>query len=176
MDVPCYKKGDLVVYGNNGVCRIVDIKEMSFSSAAETTPHYVLSPIEGQSFTIFVPFDNEAALRRLRRVMTRQSIDSMLNSARDKSIEWIDSKNERAARFREIMKYGIKEELIVMMRCLYSKRAELVAIGKKLPSADEQLLKTAEQLVNNEFSCVLGIGTGEVGPYIRSSLGIAGNK
>lgn len=172
MDIPYYKKGDLVVYGNNGVCRVDDIKDMSFSSTTEVSSHYVLSPIEGQSFTIFVPADNEAALSRLRRVMTRQGIDSMLSGAKGKEIEWIDAKNERTARFREIMKYGIKEDLILMMRCLYSKKAELAGIGKKLPAADEQLLKTAEQLVNNEFSCVLGISSGEVGPYIRKSLGL----
>ena len=59
-----------------------------------------------------------------------------------------------------------------MIRCIYMRKLELDQVGKKLPAADTNTLKSAEKLVEEEFSHVLGIEREDVGTYIRSVIGV----
>ena len=68
---------------------------------------------------------------------------------------------------------GVTQKLLLMIRCLYMKKRELIPLGKKLPTTDENTLKSAEKLVEEEFSHVLGIPGTEVSGYIRSLLNVS---
>lgn len=52
------------------------------------------------------------------------------------------------------------------------KKRELVLVGKALSATDENTLKSAEKLVEEEFSYALHIPREEVTGYIRSLLGV----
>ncbi|MCI5536797.1 MAG: CarD family transcriptional regulator, partial [Clostridiales bacterium] len=66
----------------------------------------------------------------------------------------------------------VTQELLLMIRCIYMRKLELDQVGKKLPAADTNTLKSAEKLVEEEFSHVLGIEREDVGTYIRSVIGV----
>ena len=163
-----FEKNALVVYGKTGVCRVADKRMMSFGGAE--AEYYVLHPYRDPSSSVYVPCDNEQLTARLRALLTKSEIDALLRGVQCDAVEWIEDKNERAAQFRTILSQGDRARLICMVRCLLNEQHARAAVGKKLSSADEAILKDCVRLVGEEFSVALGITSEEVGAYIRSAL------
>ena len=59
------EKGDLVIYGAEGICRVLDINTQSFQEMNNTKVYYILEPLENQSGKLFVPVDNETLCKRI---------------------------------------------------------------------------------------------------------------
>ena len=64
------------------------------------------------------------------------------------------------------------QKLLLMIRCIYMKKRELLPLGKKLPTTDENTLKAAEKLVEEEFAYSLELPRTDVGKYIRRLLDV----
>lgn len=158
-----------VVYGKVGVCRVEDKRRMSFGTAGEGE-YYVLNPLNDPRSSLYVPCDNEKLMSRLRPLMTKEQIDSLLENAPEQKFEWIEDKNERNARFRSVLAQDDRTELLRMIRCLYTRQREKVAVGKKLTAVDEAILQSAVHLLEQEFSCALKIPRYAVGEYVRSHM------
>ena len=71
-------------------------------------------------------------------------------------------------KFREIISGGDREELIRLIKTLFSRRQELAQRNKRLRAADEKFLNDAENMLHDEFAYALGIKKDEVISYIRS--------
>ena len=85
---------------------------------------------------------------------------------------WIEDRKLRAASFQTILKACALKDLLRLVACIYRKRSELTAKGKKLAASDENTLRRAEGLIENELSFVLGLKGDQVGAYIREKLGM----
>ncbi len=170
MDDSRFAKGEYVVYGMNGICFLEDIKIMKFAFDSEKSTYYILKPTSNDASTIYVPLNNEKLMGKLRPVMTREEIDSLLLGLKDKEIEWEKDRRFRSENFHEILINGVTQNLLLMIRCLYMKKRELLPLGKKLPTTDENTLKSAEKLVEEEFSFVLDIPKDDVSGYIRALI------
>lgn len=167
-----FEKGQYVVYGTNGICTIEDITEMSFTRGMAKAPYYILKPAATDSSTIFVPMNNEKLVSKMRSLMTKEEIDSLLLGMKDKELEWETDRRYRAENFHEIMTQGLTEDLLLMISCIYVRKRDLIKQGKKLPATDSNTLKQAEKLVEEEFSHVLGLEPWDVGKYIRTLLDV----
>lgn len=167
-----FKIGQFVVYGTNGICSIEDITEMSFTRGMEKALYYILKPEAANASTIFVPANNEKLMSKMRVLMSKEDIDELILGTRGKSIKWDSDRRYRTENFHDILAGGVTEDLILMISCIYMRKRELIAQNKKLPSTDSNMLKTAEKLVEEEFSCVLGISPEEVSGYIRKLLDV----
>ncbi|MBO5007572.1 MAG: hypothetical protein J6D26_01895 [Clostridia bacterium] len=163
-------KDDFVVYGKNGVCFIEDIRTMDF--AGEKGEYYVLRPKSNGNSTVYVPLAKEELVSKMRPVMTKDEIDSLLESAMGKEIEWIDAKNLRLETFNGILSGGNSRDLLLLVGCIYMKKQEKLAAGKRLSSTDENILKSAERLVEEEFSFALRCSADRVVSYIKNKLKI----
>lgn len=173
MDDSRFAKGEYVVYGTNGICLLEDIQIMKFAFDTEKSTYYILKPTSSDASTIYVPLNNEKLMGKLRPVMTKEEIDSLLLGMRDKELAWEKDRRFRSENFHEILVNGVTQNLLMMIRCLYMKKRELIPLGKKLPATDENTLKSAERLVAEEFSFALGISKDDVSGYIRALLGIS---
>lgn len=167
-----FEKGQYIIYGTNGLCVVEDIKKMSFIRGEKEKEYYILEPVKAKASTIFVPRDNEKLMSKIRSVMTKQEIDSLLLGMSSKGLEWENDRRNRADTFHDIIVKGVNEELLLMVRCIYLKKHELEAINKKLPMTDSKALEFAESMVEEEFSYALDIKPSEVGGYIRNILGM----
>ncbi len=167
MDIK-FCKNEKVVYGNNGICLIEDIKIMKFG--AESGAYYVLKPESNKSGTLYVPVDKENLVSKMRHVLTKDEIDKILiNDCKD-SMKWPENKAERNELFSKIISGCDTAELLMMIKCLYLKKQEKSAQGKVLSSSDDTMLKTAERLINEEFSYSLGCFAEDVGEYIKKKV------
>ncbi len=167
-----FEIGETVLYGTEGVCKITEIMEMKCGSTR--AKYYVLKPIHRDSATIYVPLNNERLLERMRRVLSAQEIDELLRSVTQEELAWIDDANERRQEYAKILTAGDRLDVVRLIRALYLRRQSLVAVGKHLRTSDEQLLRDAEKLLNDEFALVLDIPQREVPEYIRTHIENAG--
>ena len=71
-----FSVGQNVLYGTNGVCVINDITEKKVGKIS--MEYYVLKPLGANSSTLFVPTKNEQLVKRIRGVLTKDKIDSIL--------------------------------------------------------------------------------------------------
>ncbi len=167
-----FEKGQYIIYGTNGLCVVENIKHMSFIRGEEKKPYYILEPVKARASTIFVPIDNENLVSKMRNIMTRTEIDSLLMGMSGKEFEWEDDRRIRSEAFHDIIAKGVSEDLLLMIRCIYLKKRELEERNKKLAMTDSKALEFAVSMVEEEFSYVLDINRSEVGVYIRNILGM----
>ena len=163
-----YQAGETVFYGTEGVCRVEEIREMKVGG--ENAAYYVLRPIYREGSTVYVPVQNEQLVSRMRPLLTAKQIDDMIDEVNQTDEDWIDDAAERKAEFQRILVSADRRELLTMVRILYLRRQNLQTCGKRLRTNDEQMLRDAERLLDDEFSVVLNIKPREVPEYIRNRV------
>lgn len=166
-----FQKNDYVIYGKTGLCMIQDIKPLAFSNTDEKN-YYILQPIHDKNETVFVPCYSEKLLSKMRRILTKEEIDTVLAEAKGKKLEWIDDKNARSDYFHQIISNGNQSDMLLVISCIYQNKKQREACGKKLCSGDERILQALEKLIEDEFAFSLRLSGEQVGEYIRSGLGI----
>ncbi len=165
-----FVKEQLVVYGKMGVCRVVGRQMLAFGSA-EKMEYYILAPLHDPRSSVYVPCNNAALVARLRPLLTREEIDALLARVPQEEILWIEDRGERAAHFRAVLNEGDRRQVVRLVRCLLTQKAEKNAAGKRLAASDEAILQDCVRLVEEEFALVLAIPTAAVGAYIEEKLG-----
>ena len=157
-----------IIYGANGVCKINDIRKEKLCGTKQT--YYVLSPIDNNSSTIFVPVDNEALVAKMKHLLKRDEIISLIEDVKDQFLPWISDNKERGEYYTILLSRGDRKEILSMIHTIYLKRSELSEQRKKLWAVDENALKRAEKIINDEFSLVLGITPDKVAGFIRETV------
>ena len=163
-----YKVNDTVMYGAQGVCRIVDISEREF--AGNTMTYYILKPVYDEKSTIFVPVKNEKLTEKLRRILSAEEIHTLIKSMPEEKTLWIEEENVRKERYKEILTHGDRTQLIGMLKALDVHRKELEEKGKKLHIADDTFFKEAEKMLYEEFALALDLQLEEVLPFILEQI------
>ncbi len=158
------EKNTFVVYGDNGVCQIVDKRKEKF--AGQFKEYYILKPANHEASTFYVPVDNEHLLSKIRTVLSKEEILDLIRSVAGDSLEWIDDNRVRNETYREIFNRGDSRELLLLLKSLHLHRQARQEEGKKLWTVDETAMKHAEKLIYEEFATVLEIQEDEVVPYI----------
>ena len=165
-----FEKSDYIAYDNAGVCLIEDITAKKFDYWDSERLCYVLRPISSSSSMVFVPVDNEKLTKKMRRIMSKEEIDTILDNVRTRCIIWENDRRRRMEHFKEILSAKNQQDMLLLASCIYAKKKELSAIGKKLSSSDEMILKETERFVNEEFAFSLKLSTGQVAEYIQAKL------
>lgn len=165
-----FKKGEHVMYASTGICVVEDITSQVFSQSDSERMYYILKPVSKKGSTVYVPLDSENLVSKIRRIITKDEIDFLLDDSCGKRIEWPDSKPERHGYFNEILSGGNREEIVLLVRCMYKKKREKEDAKKHLTSGDETILKTAVRLINEEFSYALGCSEDDVEEYIKERI------
>lgn len=163
-----YEIGQLVLYGIHGVCRIVAVEAMRFGKAKAR--YYVLEPVEQPGAKFYIPVENEAAVSKLRPLMTREELLELLHADRVRNAPWIADENQRKLRYRELITSGDRESLMGMIGALHRHRRAQLAAGRKFHQADENFLSDAQKLLNAEFAQVFGLEPKEVNGFILKEL------
>lgn len=163
-----YPIGSLVMYSSNGVCSVADIRIESF--AGEKKEYYVLMPMGGGTSHIYVPTDNEKLLSRMRPLLSREEVLTLLRRFKEETIAWIPDNRQRNIYFQQALLEANPLELLRVVKAIFARKEELATRGKKNLMADEQVLKRAERILHGEFSVALGISPDAVPPFIESEL------
>ena len=163
-----FKINDVVVYGSQGVCEIVDIEEKKIDGTSKC--YFVLKPTADRGATFYVPTWNEKAWGKMRKVMTKKDVDALIDSMPTKVPTWIANENERKETYRRILASGDQAAIISMVQALFAHKKEREAEGKRLHMSDEHFMKDAEQLLYNEWQYVLNVDKAGLMDYIFSRI------
>lgn len=159
---------DVVVYGVQGVCKIVATEDRRIGGECKT--YFVLKPQNHPEATFYVPTWNENALAKMRKVMTKEAVDDLIDSMPDKTPIWIENEKERKETYKNILAGGDHAAVISMIQALYLRKKEREAAGKRLHMSDEHFMKEAEQLLYHEWQYVLNLDKAGLMDYIFARL------
>lgn len=159
--------GNYVIYRSTEICRIDGFEKKSFDGVTERE-YCILIPEGAQHSKYYVP--TECADTKLRCLLTKDEINELIKGMSEEQPDWGDTDERRKDRFNTVLNSGDYRMIISMMHSLYLQRQERIANGKKMLAADEKALKAAEQMINREFSFVLGIQEKDVESYITQHL------
>jgi CarD family transcriptional regulator len=163
-----FKVNDVVVYGTQGVCEIVGIDEKRIDGASKN--YFVLKPKDAREAIFYVPTWNEKAWGKMRRVLTQQEVDALIDSMPDSTPIWIANENERKEAYKKILASGDQAAILSMVQALYAHKTAREAEGKRLHMSDEYFMKDAEQLLYNEWQYVLNVDKDGLMAYIFSRI------
>ncbi len=161
-----WKAGDTVVHSRDGICTVLEIREMALSG--EPQMYYILEPVYEHGSKLYIPADKEALF--LRPPVTKEDISEFVQKLPETNLTWIADEKKRQNMIADVRKNGTSETWLGLISLFYQKRTEQHRQGKKFHSADEQFLKDIETRVNREFAFVLGIDPAEVPNYIQNLL------
>lgn len=162
--------GDTVLYGSQGVCKIVGTDEKVFGG--DKILYYVLKPVYDENSTFFVPVSNAELVAKMRSVLSAEQIYNIIKEMPDEETIWIDDENERKQKYQSILAEGDRRKLVKMIKTLHIQQETRHKKGRKLHQSDDYILKQAEKLLYNEFALVLKIKPDEVLPFIMEQINI----
>lgn len=166
-----YHVNDTILYGMQGVCRIVEIIKRNFGRNMEE--YYVLKPVNDKGSTIYVPVNNENLIRKMRPVLSAEEIHQIIQAMPKEETLWIADENIRKEKYKKIISEGKPIELVRMIKALYQHQQEQMAKGKKLHIADMNFFKEAEKILYDEFAAVLDLEPSQVLPFIVEEIEFA---
>ena len=164
-----YAIDDYVFYGTAGVCRIADVVCEKFGNLP-VQQYYVLSPVHGDSLA-YVPTASEEKVSRIRKVMSREEIKSLIDDIPDEKSIWMNNERDRRERFSEKLGTGDSHELMRLVKTLHQEKERRSKAGKRIGTADARIMSAAESLLNEELAFVLQIDPAAVPAYIRAEMG-----
>lgn len=160
-----YSVGDVLVYGVHGLCRIENVEQRRVDR--NTVSYFVLVPIGNDRMQFYVPVHNEAALSKLRPPITVEQAEAVFRSPLLYENCWIDQENQRKLRFKELLSGNNFAQMVQMVHTLRCHRQQQLEQGRKFHLCDENFLRDAQKILENELSFVLNIPATEVESYIR---------
>lgn len=163
-----FKVNDVVVYGAQGVCEIIGIEDQKIGGEMKT--YFVLKPKNNNGTTCYVPTWNEKAWSKMRKVMTKEEVDALIDVMSNTKPAWIANENERKDTYKQILTSGDQAAIISMVRALFFHKKEREADGKRMHVSDENFMKNAEQLLYNEWQYVLNVDKAGLMTYILERM------
>lgn len=163
-----FQIGELIIYGNAGVCRVDAIGSPALDALSAERTYYTLTPLY-QDGTIYTPVDTTIFMRPIINYeQARQLINRIPHMRENICIE----RNLRMLNdhYKESLQRHSCEDLLQMIKDIYAKGKMVAEQGKKLGSTDEKYMKQAEDLLHGELAVALDIGKDEVAEYIKQSV------
>jgi CarD family transcriptional regulator len=155
-----YGKGDIVLYGLNGACRIKAIE------SREQGAYYILTPVHKDRTTLMVPAGNEALVARMRPVPPAEEVEASICKALQTTPTWIDDNAERKEHAKNVLANGNEFDLLMLSRSFHQHKEYVLARGKKAATSDTTILRSVQDRIRDEFSLVFDINPEDVDAFI----------
>ncbi|MCM1122130.1 MAG: CarD family transcriptional regulator [Eubacterium sp.] len=163
-----FGKGELIMCGGHGVCRVVDITGNPIDRMDKEKKYYVLEPVFEKASTIYTPVDNEKIV--MRRIMNKDEAEKLIEHITEIDTVWIQEEKRREQTYKEAIRTYDSKSLVQIIKTLYQRKKSRISEGKKVLSSDEQYLHKAEELLYSEMSLALSIPKEKVEEYIAEAV------
>ena len=71
-----FEKGEYVVYGSKGVCKIQDISHVDIPGVDRNRLFYIMHPVQNSEQTVYLPIDSNKVM--IRKVMTPEEAKRLI--------------------------------------------------------------------------------------------------
>lgn len=159
-----YQKGDFIIYGKHGVCRILDVGTPNIHNMKIDVPYYTLSPVYATGL-IYVPVSTDMFMRP---IISKEEAQKLI--CRLPEINEAICRNRNVTMLRQsydkYMETHDCEVMFQIIKGIYLKGQ----IDKKLGQVDQRYMKLAEELLYGELATALEMPIAEVIPYIEKTV------
>lgn len=163
-----YEVNDVIVYGKNGICKVVEIGPVALSMADRKKEYYTLRPIYQHEAVIYVPVDNSKTI--MREVISKEEAKQLITEIPEIDTVWITNEKEREAQYRSAIATCDCRELVKIIKTLYERKKSRLKDGKKVTVVDERYFRAAEEQLYGELAYALEIDKAQVADYITDSI------
>jgi len=169
-----YHSGDLIIYGNNGVCRVEKISKPNLPGTDRDAEYYTLKPLF-QDSTIYTPVKNKVFMRP---VITRKEAEQLIDSIPQMQTEsfYSQSTQQLSEHYQTFLQSHDCADLVQLAMSIYSKKQHVLQCRHKFGQVDERYMKKAEELLYGELSVALDMPRDQVASYIASRIGPASDQ
>ncbi|MBQ8598886.1 MAG: CarD family transcriptional regulator [Oscillospiraceae bacterium] len=167
-----FQQGELILYGNTGVCRIEAIGPrqgaVNVPLAERNKEYYTLSPLFGDG-VIYAPLDTTVFMRP---ILTKEQAMELIHRIPQIQAEPFATRDQRmlSEHYRGFFEKHNCEDLLQLICNIYVKGQNLAQCGKKVGSTDQQYLRRATSLLHGELAAALGISIDEVEDFIAKEM------
>ena len=148
-----FKVGDLVVYGNAGVCRVVEIGQPPLSGIPDGQDYYTLAPYYAEKSVIFTPCDNPKVV--MRPIVSREEAEELIRLVPEIGCLGIPDEKKREDCYRDTIKTCDPKLFISIIKTIYNRKKQRLSEGKKSTASDEKYFQMAEEKLYGELAIVL---------------------
>lgn len=162
-----YSKGDIIIYGLNGICEITDISAIDMSGVPKDKEFYVLHE-KGTNGIIYAPVGT--AESKMRKVITREAAEELISKI--PTIDPLKNTNEKIIEqtYKEYLLSSDYEKWVSLIKFIYDRKQKRLMAGKKVTAVDERYMKRVEDMLYQELSVALGISQNHVLTYITDKI------
>ena len=121
------KIGDLVRYGQSGVCRIDEIRTMK--TIDQEKEYFVLTPLFKASSVLYVPCDNEDLTAKMKALLTEEEVLPIVESAAKEKVEWIRDFRRRSELSKKALASSEPLQLLLLIKSIYEHKKEEKSAG-----------------------------------------------
>ncbi len=168
MVIGVFEKGEYIVYGMTGVCRVCDITEMNMDGLATSKLYYVLEPTGVNGSRIITPVEGNKNV--MRRIMTSEEAYKLIDGIREIDSLRVRDDKQRENCYKEALKTCDCREWVGVLKTLYLRRRDRLNRGKRMTEVDERYMKKTKENLYGELSIPLGIPAAEVEKFIESRI------
>ncbi len=163
-----YQIGDKVVYGNIGVCIVMDISELDFMDNGKE--YYTLRPYYEENKVIYSPVDSQK--QKLRPMITKEEAEAFIVKLPTIEPGNYANEKERKEAYRDAILSGSMDKWASMIHYIYRKEQERMAKGQRISAHYMEELKGIEKLLLGELAAALDISMDDVKVYLEKELSI----
>ena len=149
-----FEKGEYIIYGRNGICKIEDITHLNIAGVDRKKLYYVLSPVNSKGSRIYFPIDKENV--HARNLISAEEANRLLDEIRDIEEIWIGNEKMREETYKEALSSCDYRKWVAIIKTLYLRKQDRLSQGKKMAATDERYLKMAEDALYSELAFVMG--------------------
>jgi len=163
-----FNKGEIIIYGNSGVCEVTDIGVPNIGGIDPSKSYYTLKPIF-EAGMIYIPVNTQAFMRH---TMSREEAMTLIGKMPEISAEIYDNRNLNLLKehYKTLLESYHCKDLIHIIKAVYAKEQRGLKIGKKLGQVDKFYMKKAEDMLHGEFAVALDMDKKEVKVFIENRV------
>ncbi|MGM9536473.1 MAG: CarD family transcriptional regulator [Intestinibacter sp.] len=163
-----FKKGEYVIYGNAGVCQIIDISTLNMHGAPKDKLYYILEPVNQNSSRVFSPVDNKKVV--IRNLISKQDVETLINDIPNIKELLVEDEKLREQVYKDCIKSCQCRKLLSLIKTIYQRKEARLNQGKKLSATDEKYFKLAQDNLHTELAMSLQIPVNEMENYILDKI------
>lgn len=167
-DVNMFNKGEYIIYGNMGICEIIDISTLDINGAPKDKLYYILKPINEDKSKVFTPVDNKKVT--IRRIISKEDCENLLNDIPNIKELAVENEKLREKAYKECIRSCQCRQLISLIKTIYSRKEERLNQGKKLSATDEKYFKLAQNNLQTELAISLKVSIEDMEDYILNKV------
>jgi CarD family transcriptional regulator len=161
-----YQKNENIVYGNVGVCTIMDISELDFMMDQKL--YYTLKPFYEENRVIYAPVEGHK--HKMRPVISKEEAEEFIDRMPSIEAGKYANEKERKEAYHEVLLSGNMDMWASMIRFIRRREKERAARGQKTSAHYNEEVKAVEKLLLGELAVALGIPIKQVRTYISQRL------